>query len=522
VTSHPSVGRAVLNVLSNWGGQAISLSLAFFVTPFVVGVLGDSAYGVWMLVASIAGYLSLLDLGVRGAVTRYVAKFAARRDDEAASRTLSSSIQIFGVMGAFATLVSLGLALVAVSGFEIPEADRHTARIVLVLVGMNVGVSLVTGAYAGVVAALQRLDLLNVADVATGVVRTGATVVALLAGQGLVAMAAIQFVASVGRGIWLMVLSRRLYPALRVEIRTVSREHIRLIFTFSSLVFLIHVSGTLIYFTDALVIATFLPIDLLTFFSIGSSLVMYARMLTSSVSYTTSPMASSFDGAGEHEQVTRLLLMSARYSMMILLPVALTFLIRGSSFIGLWMGPSYAGPSGQVLTILALPLLFHAGAHAVGGIMIGVGKHRPMVPAMLIEAGTNLALSIALLPTMGIVGVAWGTTIPSIVSSIFFWPWYARWALGIAVASYIKTIWIRPWLAALPFALGTYVVERLWPATTLTVFFAQVGVCLLLALAADWWLCVSGAERQVLVAGARRRFRRVPIVAPSTTTRPSE
>jgi len=74
-------------------------------------------------------------------------------------------------------------------------------------------------------------------------------------------------------------------------------------------------------------------------------------------------MASSLDGMGEHERVQRLLAGSAKFSMMILLPVALTFLIRGSSFIGLWMGPSYAELSGAVLAILSLPLLVRAGAH---------------------------------------------------------------------------------------------------------------------------------------------------------------
>jgi len=33
--------------------------------------------------------------------------------------------------------------------------------------------------------------------------------------------------------------------------------------------------------------------------------------------------------------------------------------------------------------------------------MLGLGKHKPMVPAMLIEAAANLALSVALVPDDG-------------------------------------------------------------------------------------------------------------------------
>ena len=59
---------------------------------------------------------------------------------------------------------------------------------------------------------------------------------------------------------------------------------------------------------------------------------------------------------------------------------------------------------GEVLAVLALPLFFHGGAHGAGGIMMGAGRHKPMVPAMLIEGGANLALSVWLIPTMGIAG----------------------------------------------------------------------------------------------------------------------
>jgi len=35
-------------------------------------------------------------------------------------------------------------------------------------------------------------------------------------------------------------------------------------------------------------------------------------------------------------------------------------------------------------------------------------------------------------------------------------------------------------------------------------FFAQVGGCLMVALAADWWICLTDAERDAMIAAARR------------------
>ncbi|HEV2990940.1 MAG TPA: oligosaccharide flippase family protein, partial [Candidatus Angelobacter sp.] len=84
-TSHPPKSRlgnpgVVRNVISNWGSYVIAMGVNFFLSPYVVNHLGNVTYGVWTLLLSLTGYLGLLDLGVRGAVTRYVARFHTETD----------------------------------------------------------------------------------------------------------------------------------------------------------------------------------------------------------------------------------------------------------------------------------------------------------------------------------------------------------------------------------------------------------------------------------------------------------
>src|SRR6516225_8417694 len=108
--SSSSGSRSIRNILSNWGGYFFSILVGFFLSPFVVHRLGNSAYGVWTLMVSLTGYLGLLDFGGRGSVTRYVARFHARGEHESSGRLVSSALLIFSCAGALAILVSCLIA----------------------------------------------------------------------------------------------------------------------------------------------------------------------------------------------------------------------------------------------------------------------------------------------------------------------------------------------------------------------------------------------------------------------------
>ena len=138
------------------------------------------------------------------------------------------------------------------------------------------------------------------------------------------------------------------------------------------------------------------------------------------------PMASQHRGKNGHRRIRDASLKAARYCAMAILPIFITFIVRGHSFISLWMGPSYADLSYHVLWILSIPWVFGAGAAVLSSTILGIGKHKPVVPVAIAEGLCNLILSIILVKKMGIVGVAWGTAIPNMIVDIVYWPWYSR------------------------------------------------------------------------------------------------
>ena len=61
------------NTLWTWASVAANLAVAIFVSPLIIRRLGDEAYGLWALVFSMAEYYTLVDMGIKSAVVKYVA-----------------------------------------------------------------------------------------------------------------------------------------------------------------------------------------------------------------------------------------------------------------------------------------------------------------------------------------------------------------------------------------------------------------------------------------------------------------
>src|SRR5262245_8683032 len=152
---------AVRNVVANWAGYLFIAGVNFFLAPFVLRRLGVSGYAVWSLIISITGYLGLLDLGVRSAVTRFVARHQVRSEHNETSRIVSSAALFFTLSAGLAIIASAFISIFLIERFDIPPEYRASARIVIVLIGSSIGTSLIGGVFGGILVGLQRFDIVN-------------------------------------------------------------------------------------------------------------------------------------------------------------------------------------------------------------------------------------------------------------------------------------------------------------------------------------------------------------------------
>jgi O-antigen/teichoic acid export membrane protein len=462
------------NVLFNWLGTIANMAVGFFLSPFILHRLGDVAFGVFVLANSVVAYLGLLDLGMQSSVLRFVSKGHTRGDHEGASDAISAALWVRLQVSALALLLSAGIAVVFPHVFKVPADLANDARKAILIIGVITAISMSVGVVGGVISALNRYDLQNYVNLLQTAIRVVGVVFVLRTGHGIVGIALSELVATVAGNLLLVWIARRLYPELRIQLKKPKRETLRQIWSYSFYAFLTTIAVQLVYQTDNLVVGAFVSASAVTFFAIANNLCRYATQMVSSMGGTFVPAASTYEAAGDTASLLMLYKNGTRATLMISLPILITFIVRGPSFIGLWMGPEYAHNSGIVLIILSIALFFSYANRTAGAIAFGVEKHKTTALWSIGEGVANLALSILLVHWYGIYGVAIGTMVPSLVVQVILWPRYISKLVGLSSFEVIAQIWAPMLLASIPFAAATYAVSILFPAHSLAVFFLQV------------------------------------------------
>jgi O-antigen/teichoic acid export membrane protein len=437
------------NVSSSWFGLATNIVVGLLLSPFILHHLGDSAFGIWILIFSLTGYYGIFDLGIRSSVVRYVAKFHATNDTERLNKVINTSLFLYTAIGALALLVTVVGCWSVDSWFRIPPEFSTTARWLFLMVGSAVALGFPMGVFNGILEGLQRFYILNLTNIFFTVLRAVLIVAALNHGYGLLTVAAITVLLPLLTSLVRAGLVLRILP-LRFGPRQLDRSSLRDIVTYSSATFMIMIAYKLRFKTDELVIGAFLSSAAITYFAIADRLVDYASDTVGSLAQIVVPMSSHSEARGDAHNLRRIFVMGNRGCALVAFPLAASLIVLGKSIIEAWVGPRYVATSYPVLLVLLIPGVFKLSQGASPRVLFGMGKHRILGFVTLMEGITNLILSIVLVRRFGIFGDALGTALPLTCTTLFFFPRHLCRVLEVRLGAFLREAYLLPLSLCVP------------------------------------------------------------------------
>jgi O-antigen/teichoic acid export membrane protein len=171
------------------------------------------------------------------------------------------------------------------------------------------------------------------------------------------------------------------------------------------------------------------------------------------------------------------------------------------------MGREYSELSGQILAILGVLQILSAPHYVISSVLYGMSQHRPLALLRLFEAAANITLSIILVQSHGLVGVALGTVISHFIVAGIILPRLLDRRLGLSPFAWYVGVFGRTLLAAVPMAIAATGVRYYLPSDNLLEFFAKVGVLCAIYAACVYAIVLEPEQRGVVVQRARQVLR---------------
>ncbi|MCX6878520.1 MAG: oligosaccharide flippase family protein [Verrucomicrobia bacterium] len=396
------------------------LGLVLFRTMFQQ--FSHAEFGFWALLWSLFGYGILLDFGFGFTAQKAVAEKSAIGDMAGLSKLLATILWTFIGMAVLLLVVFLALREPFLARMGVLAADREEFGRAYAVFFVGLAIMFPMGLFPEILRGLQRIDLANWVGTLTTLLNFGFLYWGLTAHWSLALLMGISVTTSVLPNLVAAVLAIQRLPGISFSPKGFEWRSVRAQMGFSLTAYLITFSNMLLAKSDQLVISLTLGVALVTIYQAGYKMGEMLGLFSVQLQQVLSPAAAALHARGDESGLRDLLLRSSRLTWLLVTPCYLLSAVYLEPLIRLLTGmagvPRNTWWIGQAL-LLAVYSSQLTNSCSKRVLMMS-GDSKRLLFISLAEAGANVLLSIILAYQIGVLGVAIGTLIPTILVG---WGW---------------------------------------------------------------------------------------------------
>jgi O-antigen/teichoic acid export membrane protein len=406
--------RAVRNILSQLGAQAVTWGATLFFTAALGRYLGDSGFGVLYLALSFTGLFSVLvDFGLQPLASREIAR----------AHGLVSQYLLHGVV---LKLVLWMVAFVAIqasiAGLDYSDQTRQVITIYSVTMGLTSLHSLLAALFRG----LERLGHPSIGTVIEKVITAAVGIVLLARGSGVVEMAWVILLGAAAHVSWLSVAL-----LIRLPIRLAPNPLLLRHLLIGGLPFAAYsVMSTIYWRIDAVMLSKMTDDAIVGWYGAAYRLsdtlgflphIVAASVMMPIISRVSRRSATETKIA--FEKGLNVLLLAG-------IPLCVGLVMLAGPILELiYQKPEFLNAT-PVLQILAFALLLEYVNSATGWALISLDRERQLLLVPTAAAVVNIALNLLMIPLWQHVGAALATLISEALIGASFLALLPKWLLS--------------------------------------------------------------------------------------------
>ena len=494
--------------------MALSVIIQLVYTPIMIRLLGKNEYGLYQTVASTISMLSILSLGFNSGYIRYYSIYKKDNNTNAISKLNGLFLIVFTIIGfislACGLFLTFNLNLVFDQGLT--ETEYNKARILMILLTINLSISFPMSVFQNIITAHERFVFLKSLGMFKTVVSPLVTLPLLLIGYRSIAMVVVTVSITL-----LIDIVYLIYVLFKMKEKFLfgncEKELFKSLFTYTAFIALNTIIDQINWNIDKLLLGRFKGTAEVAIYSVGYTIYTCYMLFSTSVSGVFTPRIHKIvnecknDNEKQRIELTRLFIKVGRIQFLILSLISSGIVLFGNYFItNIWVGEGYDN-SYYVALLLVLPASIALIQNL--GIEIQRAENRHQFRSIIysIMALINLGLSIILCKKFGAVGSAIGTAISLVIANGLIMNIYYNRKCNIDIPLFWKNILHQTTGLVLPVCVGILIVRFVTMASlfsfVLCVFTYSAIYCISM-----WVFGMNAYEKDLVRKPLKKMFKR--------------
>lgn len=417
----------------------LSTLVQLLYTPLLIRMLGKSEYGLYSLVASIIGYLTVLDLGFGNAIVVYTAKYRAQKKFDEEKKLHGMFFVIFCIIGLVTTLLGLILYFLVptIFGNTMTVIELNKMKIMMLILIFNLAITFPFSIYSSIINAYEKFVFQKIVSIFNTIMKPLLMIPLLFLGYKSITMCIIITIINI-----VVLLSNYFYckKKLYIKIRYEGFDKMlfKTIFGYSFFIFLGVIVDKINWSVDQFVLGAVSGTVAVSIYTVASQIDTLFINLSTAISGVLLPkMSKMIAEKVSTEELTNEMIKVGRIQLYIIFLMVSGLIMFGKKFIIWWAGTEFE-ESYYVSLLLIIPLSFALIQNLGISIRQAMNKHKFAAILNFLVALINLIISIFLAKAYGAIGAALGTAIGNTISIIVINIYYK-----LSIGLNIKRFWIN-------------------------------------------------------------------------------
>lgn len=430
-----------IGALLSYSTVVVSIIIALFYTPLLIQTLGQSEYGLYSLIGSLAAYFSVMDFGLGNSIVRYTARNRALGNNHIEAQLNGLFLRIYTIIGVVTLLA--GLLLYLNIGYIFKEgltnSELEKAKIMIIILTINFAFSFPLSIFNSLVRAYEKFILDKIVSLIRIVAAPLITVPLLLVGFNSIMIVIVTTVINL---VCLLIMMIYCFKTLNIKIRfeKVESNLLREILIYSFFIFLGVLVDQINWKTNQVILGILANTSVVAIYAIAMQFINIYIQFSTSISNLFLPKVSMMvANNATPKELTELMVKYGRLQYIVISFIMGGFIIVGDKFIELWAGSNFSDAYYIALIImipLTIPLIQNTGLSILWA--KNLQKFRSIT--LLIIGIINICISIPLINSLGGIGAAIGTSVSLFLGNVIMMNTYYKVKLKLDILIFWKNI----------------------------------------------------------------------------------